>query len=60
MRGETLSSMEDKMKEIKEMKDETLIKTLNALRKEIDRRRAEVWEKYTGVKYPIKKSSKWS
>ena len=48
------------MKEIKEMKDETLIKTLNALRKEIDRRRAEVWEKYTGVKYPIKKSSKWS
>ena len=55
MRGETLSSMEDKMKEIKEMKDETLIKTLNAIRAEIDRRRAEVWEKYTGVKYTIKK-----
>ena len=54
MRGATPSSMEDKMKEIKEMKDETLIKTLNALRKELDRRRAEVWEKYTGVKYPIK------
>ena len=48
---------EIKMKEIKEMKDEDLIKTLNALRKEIDRRRAEVWEKYTGVKYPIKKSN---
>ena len=44
------------MKEIKEMKEEDLIKTLNALRKEIDRRRAEVWEKYTGVKYPIKKN----
>ena len=42
------------MKEIKEMKEEDLIKTLNALRKEIDRRRAEVWEKYTGVKYPMK------
>ena len=55
MRGATPSSMEDKMKEIKEMKDETLIKTLNALRKELDRRRAEVWEKYTGFKYTIKK-----
>ena len=55
-----LIKKEIKMKEIKEMKDETLIKTLNALRKEIDRRRAEVWEKYTGVKYPIKKSNKWS
>jgi len=54
MRGETLSSMEDKMKEIKEMKDETLIKTLEALREELDRRRAEVWERYTGVKYPMK------
>ena len=42
------------MKEIKEMKDETLIKTLNAIWQEIDRRRAEVWEKYTGVKYPMK------
>jgi len=42
------------MKEIKEMKDETLIKMLEALRKELDRRRAEVWEKYTGVKYPMK------
>ena len=48
------------MKEITAMKEEDLIKTLNALRKEIDRRRAEVWEKYTGVKYPIKKGSKWS
>jgi len=54
VRGATPSSMEDKMKEIKEMKDETLIKTLNALRKELDRRRAEVWEKYTGVRYPLK------
>ena len=42
------------MKEIKEMKDETLIKMLNALREELNRRRAEVWEKYTGVKYPMK------
>jgi len=43
------------MKEIKEMKEEDLIKTLNALRKELDRRRAEVWERYTGFKYTIKK-----
>ena len=43
------------MKEIKEMKEEDLIKTLKALREELDRRRAEVWERYTGVKYPIKK-----
>jgi len=42
------------MKEIKEMKEEDLIKTLNAIWKEIDRRRAEVWEKYTGVRYPMK------
>jgi len=47
--------MEDKMKEIKEMKEEDLIKMLNALREELDRRRAEVWEKYTGFKYTIKK-----
>jgi len=43
------------MKEIKKMKDEDLIKMLNVIRAEIDRRRAEVWEKYTGVKYPIKR-----
>jgi len=43
------------MKEIKEMKDEDLIKMLEALRKELDRRRAEVWERYTGFKYTIKK-----
>jgi len=43
------------MKEIKEMKEEDLIKMLNAIRAEIDRRRAEVWEKYTDVKYPIKR-----
>ena len=43
------------MKEIKEMKEEDLIKMLNALREELDRRRAEVWEKYTGFKYTIKK-----
>ena len=42
------------MKEIKEMKDEALIKMLEALRKEIDKRSAEVWEKYTGVRYPMK------
>ena len=41
------------MKEIKEMKEEDLIKMLNTIRAEIDRRRAEVWKKYTGVKYPI-------
>jgi len=46
--------MEDKMKEIKEMKEEDLIKMFKTLREEIDRRRAEVWEKYTGVKYPMK------
>jgi len=43
------------MKEIKEMKDEALIKLFKATRKEIDRRRAEVWYKYAGVKYPLKK-----
>jgi len=42
------------MKEIKEMKEEDLMKTLKAIREEIDRRRFEVWEKYTGVKYPLK------
>ena len=43
------------MKEIKEMKEEDLIKMLKAIRAEIERRRAEVWEKYTGFKYTIKK-----
>ena len=42
------------MKEIKEMKEEDLIKMLNALREELNRRRAEVWERYTGVRYPMK------
>ena len=42
------------MKEIREMKDEALIKMLKAIWQEIDRRRVEVWERYTGVKYPIK------
>jgi hypothetical protein len=46
------------MKEIKEMKEEDLMKTLKAVRKEIDRRRFEVWEKYTGFKYPLKKTLK--
>ena len=56
MRGATPSpSGGYEMKEIKEMKEEDLIKTLNALRKELDRRRAEVWERYTGFKYTIKK-----
>jgi len=43
------------MKEIKEMKEEDLMKMLKAVRKEIDRRRFEAWEKYTGFKYPLKK-----
>ena len=43
-----------KKKEIREMKEEDLIKMLKAIRKEVDRRRFEVWEKYTGVKYPLK------
>ena len=56
MRGVTPSpSGGYEMKEIKEMKEEDLIKMLNALREELDRRRAEVWEKYTGFKYTIKK-----
>ena len=46
------------MKKIKEMKEEDLMKTLKAVRKEIDRRRAEAWEKYTGFKYPLKKTLK--
>jgi hypothetical protein len=46
------------MKEIKEMKEEDLIKMLKALRAELDRRRAEVWERYTGVKYPLKKEAR--
>jgi hypothetical protein len=45
------------MKEIKEMKEEDLMKMLKAVREEIDRRRAEAWEKYTGVKYPLKKEA---
>jgi len=46
------------MKEIKEMKEEDLMKTLKAVREEIDRRRFEAWEKYTGFKYPLKKTLK--
>ena len=46
------------MKEIKEMKEEDLMNTLNAVRKEIDRRRFEAWEKYTSFKYPLKKTLK--
>ena len=46
------------MKEIKEMKEEDLMKMLKAVRKEIDRRRFEAWERYTGVKYPLKKTLK--
>jgi len=45
------------MKEIKEMKEEDLMKTLKAVREEIDRRRAEVLEK-SGFKYPLKKTLK--
>ena len=46
------------MKEIKEMKEEDLMKMLKAVREEIDRRQALAWEKYTGVKYPLKKTLK--
>ena len=46
--------------EIRDMKDDELYKLLQIAREEIDRRRAEVWYKHAGVKYPIKKSSKWS
>ena len=46
------------MKEIKEMKEEDLMKMLKVIRKEIDRRRFEVWGKYTGFKYPLKKTLK--
>ena len=45
------------MKEIKEMKEEDLMKMLKAVREEIDRRRAEAWEKYTVVKYHLKKEA---
>jgi hypothetical protein len=57
-RGETPFLGGLKMKEIKEMKEEDLIKMLKVIRKEIDRRRFEAWEKYTGVKYPLKKTLK--
>ncbi|MGC8758173.1 hypothetical protein [Caldisericum sp.] len=43
------------MKEIKEMKEEDLMKTLKAVREEINRLRAEVLEKYTGF-YPLNKT----
>jgi len=46
------------MKDIKEMKEEDLIKTLKAIRKEIDRRRFEAWEKQTGFRYSLKKIKK--
>jgi len=46
------------MKEIKEMKEEDLMKMLKTVRKEIDRRRFEAWEKYTGFKYPLRKTLK--
>ena len=57
-RGETPYLWRFKMKEVKEMKEEDLIKMLKVIRKEVDRRRFEVWEKYTGVKYPLKKTLK--
>ena len=55
MRGATPFHRKRKMKEIKEMKEEDLMKMLKAVRKEIDRRQALAWEKYTGFKYPLKK-----
>jgi hypothetical protein len=57
-RGETPYLWRLEMKEIKEMKEEDLIKMLKVIRKEVDRRRFEVWEKYTGFKYPLKKTLK--
>lgn len=57
-RGETPYLGGLKMKEIKEMKEEDLMKMLKAVRKEIDRRSFEAWEKYTGFKYPLKKTLK--
>ena len=57
MRGATPFQWRSKMKEIKEMKEEDLIKAIKAIRKEIDRRRAEVLEKYTGF-YPLNKTLK--
>ena len=56
-RGATPFHRKRKMKEIKEMKEEDLMKTLKAVREEIDRRRAEVLEK-SGFKYPLKKTLK--
>ena len=41
--------------EIRDMKDDELYELLKIIREEIEERRAKVWEKYTGVKYPIKK-----
>ena len=57
-RGETPYLWRFKMKEVKEMKEEDLIKMLKVIRKEVDRRRFEAWEKYTGVKYPLKKEAR--
>ena len=54
--GQALGGL--KMKEIKEMKEEDLMKMLKAVRKEIDRRQALAREKYTGFKYPLKKTLK--
>ena len=51
-RGATPFHRRFKMKEIKEMKEEDLMKMLKAVRKEIDRRQALAREKYTGFKYP--------
>ena len=41
--------------EIRDMKDDELYELLKIIREEIEERRAKVWEKYTGVKYTIKK-----
>jgi len=41
--------------EIRDMKDDELYELLKIIREEIEERRAEVWEKYTGFKYTIKK-----
>ena len=57
-REATLHPWRFKMKEIKEMKEEDLMKMLKAVRKEIDRRQALAREKYTGFKYPLKKTLK--
>ncbi len=57
-RGATPYLLEVQDERDKGKKEEDLMKTLKAVREEIDRRRFEAWEKYTGFKYPLKKTLK--